>query len=214
MKSLENRDALLTITGLAALSAVFLLVVFLPGRKNLQQLEHSIHQAEAALLQIPQEQARLQRQAREIDRNLNYISIAEHRLAPPSNVHMALSEITTAAESADLAVTRLEPKASSEQETWGEQTFQVQFRGKYFAIHLFLQQLEGSQRLYRIHSLNLKRSSQKPTAELEGEVMVSICLAHADSDDSVDSDTSSARLPADRSLTQILQLDAAPGAAR
>ena len=190
MRAGDHRDAILSVTVLAALAAVFLLLVFIPGQKRLSALEQQIKRERDIHRQIPRERAARQQQQRQIEAARQYAATAEERLVPPAELHAALRDITAAADAAELTVLRLEPRTRTEHATWSEQHLQLKFRGRYPAVMHFLQSVEQSPRLYHIRSLALRRESEEDSENLEGEVEISVCLVHADSGESADSDSS------------------------
>ncbi|MEX1097428.1 MAG: type 4a pilus biogenesis protein PilO [Planctomycetales bacterium] len=197
MKSIIHRDGLLTIAGLAGLAALFLFVVYLPGRKEFARIDAEIAAANGEIADVPQRVAELGRLRSEIARREEYLQETLRHVPSSGDVHGVVQEVARIARQADLKLTRLEPLTPAPQAAYQVVPFRVGFSGRFERIAEFLRGLESRERLIAVQELALSQEARRSGQDVQGTLDFHIYVRNAEFSDSTEKNDRSGRLASD-----------------
>ncbi len=95
-------------------------------------------------------------------------------LSESIDVPSFMNTVTTEARKVGLTVSKIRPVAAKKEKYYGEQAFDLEFRGVYVQLLVFLNRLSQSQKIIRIEDFRIhpKGSSRARFVELEGTVQI------------------------------------------
>lgn len=200
MKDPVRRDSLLTVVGLALLVAVFMFVVYLPGRNAADRLEREIAAAEQSIHDVPARIAELESLGAALGLRNDFLKETEQLIPGDSDLHTVICQVADLAENCGLAVTRLEPLPKTVHQSYQTLPFRVSFRGGFRGIVTFLRGLEERARLFTIEEFSITGENEQIGDNVDADIHFSVYVRRAESSESADNNASSHRLRADTEI--------------
>lgn len=184
MKSKFQRDGLLTIVVVAALSGAFLFFFYLPERKAAQDLRAEITQLQASIKRVPIRVAELESLKREIALREDFLKKSRAWMPAKADVPAVLEQVSRLADGANLKVTRLEPKTAERAHSYHSIPFRVTFRGRFSGIAGFLRGLENHERTVTFEELTLKHDQEDRQQTSQADLHFSVYADGSEFNDS------------------------------
>lgn len=169
-----RRDSMLTVVGLSLLVAVFLFLVYLPGRKVSAAVERETAQAEQSIREIPRRIAELESLQQDIRTRNEYLHKTRRLLPRNADLHTVIRQVAYLANNSGLMVTRLEPVSVVEHDSYRTMPFRLSFKGRFRGMAMFLRGLEGRDRLFTVESFSLKLGNERAGDEIEADLHFSV----------------------------------------
>jgi Tfp pilus assembly protein PilO len=173
MNSGSRRETILAFGGICGLAALFLFVVYLPGRRDTGQIHGSIVGAEQMLREIPVRVAELEYLNTKIDRLQAYLRKSSASVPREADLHAIIGQVAALAETNNLRVTRLEPLSPITSESYETLPFHLTLSGSYPGVVRFLNGLSTQSRLFVVDDFSLDKAPQMPGASTEVDMRFS-----------------------------------------
>lgn len=197
MNDTGRRGALVTIGGLALLSAAFLFFVFLPGQRKVVQVRKEIAEAERSIRDVPLRVAELESLRGDAGRRREYVASILERMPHDVDVHGLVRQVASLADRTRVKVSRIEPLAAVEHETYRVLPFRLGFQGDAEAIAHFLAGLESLPYLTVFPELAMSAESGRAGGTAEGDLHFAVYADRGDPADSAEIASSSHAASAD-----------------
>jgi Tfp pilus assembly protein PilO len=152
---LQRGNWLVTVS-LAAATAVYFVLVFLPGRKTIAQLEADVMQKQGVVAQGTGLAAALASSDKELAATRAYNAAWKQRGPSEKELHALYAQISDLAKAAGTATTHFDPKPIEEFKRLREIPLAMGCTGTFRQVCDFLRKLEGLSMVIWVDSLDLK----------------------------------------------------------
>lgn len=197
MKYSVSRDTILTILGLAAMVVGFVFIVYLPGKKNRDEVNQKIAKAAKQIEEIPKKVAELDALRSDIQRQEEFLRDNVRRLPEQADLHNVVRDIADLARAANLEVIRQQPQKAVTHSSYQIIPVQLIISGKFFGIAQFLHGIESRERLFLIREFSLNSENRRAPGIVEGDMYFSVYVRRGEISDSNENDTSAIQFRTD-----------------
>lgn len=162
MKLLARHDTLIAIIGTAVLTIVYYVGVVCPGHYAAQAVKEELAQVHAQMEALPlllEERRRLQE---EVARQRKGLAEVDVFLPDTSHESQILHEVANLGRESELIISRLEPLPSVKYASYSMHPFQLNCRGDFRDISVFLNALERRPRLVTFGRISLVPNDDSP----------------------------------------------------
>ena len=197
MKHFKERDGLLTVLGLAAAVAGYLLAIEVPARREAERIRGEIALAQQAVRDVPLRVAELSSLQERVAERRRRLAAFRQAIPADGGLHTVLREVARLAEMSKLKVTRLEPLPPSAQASYQQLGIRMTISGEFHGIIGFLRALETRDRLFTFEQCSFRHELGGETSPIEADIHFSVYAASAGRSDFHELDGSSALGPSD-----------------
>ena len=179
MKDLNRRDSVLTMLGMAILTAAFVFTIYLPEQRAAQAIKSQITDVQKSIREVSTRLAELEQLKRDIIRRRDFLRKTDQIIPSDSDLPAILGTIARLAENSEISMTRLEPLEPVQYESYRVLAFQINFVGEFRGIAAFLKGMESCQRLFTVEKLSLKSAileSRNNRKSIEGDLDFSVYI--------------------------------------
>jgi Tfp pilus assembly protein PilO len=181
-----RRDSLITIGGVALSAAVFVFAIYLPGRKLSRQTKREIAAASQTVCDFPLRVAELNSLHQSVRERDSFLDRSAVLVPGEANVHAVLGQVTRLADTANLAVTRLEPLPRIEHESYVTLPFRLTCAGGFLGITAFLRGLEQESRLFAVQEFSIAVPDKQMEQTAQADIYFSVYVKRAEYADSAE----------------------------
>jgi len=158
---------------LAAGAVLYLLLVFLPGRRAIGELQSQLELKENTVARAVEVTTSLQIARRDYDQASLYEQQWRKRLPGEQMLAAAYGKIVAQAKAAGVVLTRFDPQDAAALQTIRRIPLQLGCEGSYAQIHGFLQGLETLPTIIWLDNVKLERSTSVGKS-VKGELVISV----------------------------------------
>jgi Tfp pilus assembly protein PilO len=190
MKQRYQKESLLTVIGVAALTMAFFWGFLIPERKATAAARQEISDLKREINQVPLQVAKLHMLHQKIEKRQKYLQKSANWLPGNPDVSGVLRNITNLAQQEKLTVIKLEPLQPVPHESYRSLPFHISFHGNFNGIASFLKGLENHTRTVTFEKLTITRDNRENGSSAKAELDFSVYSAMKDSSNSTENNSS------------------------
>lgn len=161
-----RKDQMLVIAIFAVILVTFALVVYLPQRRELAQLNTDLRETGQALERDKQKAIELAQLQGDVQRMTEQLEFFDQRLPNQQELGQFLRDVSGFADLSGLEGANFEPQKVNDGEMFMEMPIEMKFNGDFRELYRFLRHAKGMTRLTHVRDLNITRKLEpKSTSE-------------------------------------------------
>ena len=171
MKFINWRENLLVVGGMIALTLVFVFCIESPLRRSVRQAEQELQTSRTMLGGFPGHVQELEGLQSRLQRSRDYLKQVQKLVPGENHVDQVLEMVTGLGQKGTLNITRLEPIAPIDMESYQLLPFRLVADGTYEDIHQFCYSLESGERLFGVDELTLSAGDEESGGQVGLEMV-------------------------------------------